>query len=177
MKISAFNFHYLQLILRLHLCFTVAQNHRNQCCYIEPSKNPLGGSKIVSSTSDFMQKGVDVNMSGRIHQRSGSSFDSSVVSFTGKILSYLFHIGGPIDLGVWRIVTSAGDCPRTARAAFIFGLEHGHGRHTRDLEDDDGCEEDIEEDQWYGRPQREFSSGSCCKVEELVEKLHVVMME
>lgn len=83
-------------------------------------------------------------MSGGVDQGSCSSFDKCIVAFASLVLSDLLHVRLPVDLGVcreWRGAMSVGG-----------GGTWGQTRLTGDLEDDDGAEDGLDEEEGRDEP-------------------------
>lgn len=83
----------------------VAQHHDRQRREIQPHEYPLPCLNVFSLVCEVVQERVDVDVASRVNERSCSSFDECVVAFAGLVLRDLFHVGFPVDLGVWEALS------------------------------------------------------------------------
>lgn len=89
---------------RTHLGQPVTSHDHPQNAQIQPRKQHLREQDISPLVRDVVQRGVDVDVRGRVDERSRAAFDEGVVALAGEVLGDLLRVGLPVYFGVWGSV-------------------------------------------------------------------------
>jgi len=83
-----------------HLRHPITAHHNRQNPNIQPRKQRLRDRNVPPPLSEAIERGVDVDVRGRVDERAGAALDEGVVALAGEVLRHLLHVGLPVDFRV-----------------------------------------------------------------------------